>query len=404
VIPQVRLRKGRDAAVRRRHPWIFSGGIASVEGNPPAGALVAVLSAGGDFLAWGHVSPDSQIRVRLFSWEEAEDVDAPDAWRMRLSHALALREHLDRDPQTTAYRLVNAESDGPPGLIVDRYGDVLVIQLLTAGADARRELFADLLWDLCGPRTLYERSDVDVREQEGLEGRAGLLRGDPPPARVEILEHGARYGIDVGAGHKTGFYLDQRENRRRFGQAVAHLALGGEAQMLNVFAYTGGFTVAGLRHGIGRAVNVDSSADALDLGRENLRLNDLDPARVEDVIGDAFEVLRRLRRQGRRFDAIVLDPPKFAFTQRDIKRAARGYKDINMQAFHLLKPGGLLFTFSCSGAVSADLFQKIVFGAALDAGRDAQIIGHLSQSADHPVALTFPEAAYLKGLICRAMP
>ncbi len=342
--PQVRLRKGRDAAVRRRHPWIFSGGIASVDGNPPPGALVAVLSAGGDFLAWGHYSPDSQIRVRLVSWEEAEDADAPEAWRIRLSRALALRAHLDRDPQTTAYRLVNAESDGLPGLIVDRYDDALVVQLLTAGADARRELFADLLGDLCRPRTLYERSDVDILEHEGLVERAGGLRGEAPPPRVEVLEHGARYGVDVVAGHKTGFYLDQRENRRRFGQTVAYLGLGAEAQMLNVFAYTGGFTVAGLRHGLGRAVNVDSSADALQLGQENLRLNDLDPARVEDVVGDAFEMLRQLRRRGRSFDAIVLDPPKFAFTQRDVKRAARGYKDINQQAFHLLTPGGLLYT------------------------------------------------------------
>jgi 23S rRNA (cytosine1962-C5)-methyltransferase len=401
-IPRVHLKAGRDAALRRRHPWIFSGGIADVKGEPVAGALVAVAGADGDFLAWGHYSPASQIRVRVVSWDPDESPDTPEFWRGRLTRALALRESLDRDPSTNAYRLVNAESDELPGLIVDRYADTLVLQLLTVGTDARRALFADLLWDLCRPQAVYERSDVDVREREGLEGRRGLLRGGAPPSRIEIQESGLTYAVDIVHGHKTGFYLDQRENRRRFARLMASSA-GTDAQMLNVFAYTGGFTICGLRHGVTHATNVDTSAEALAIGRDNLALNALDPGRVRDITGDAFEILRRLRRHGERFDAIVLDPPKFAFTQRDLKRASRGYKDINMQAIHLLRPGGLLFTFSCSGAISEDLFQKIVFGAALDTGRDLQIIGRLTQGSDHPVALTFPEAAYLKGLICRAL-
>jgi len=401
---QLFLKPQREASVLRRHPWVFSGSVARVEGTPSGGDLVGVFSAQGRFLAWGHFSPNSQIRVRLVSWVEDPVPEGPDFWRARIKTSVQLRNDVLVGGDTTACRLVNAESDGVPGLIVDRYADTVVVQYLTAGTDARRPLFADVLWDLLEPRTLYERSDVDVREREGLHGESGLLRGTPPPERITISEHGLIFAVDVRHGHKTGFYLDQRDNRQSLREALARRAMANtSSRLLNVFAYTGGFAVYGLAAGAGAVTNVDTSADSLALGRDNLALNKLPVTQAEDITGDAFDVMRRLRDAGQRYDLVVLDPPKFASTQRDVQRAARGYKDINMQAIHLLVPGGLLFTFSCSGAVSDDLFQKIVFGAALDTGRSVQIVRRMMQASDHPVALTFPEGAYLKGLVCRVV-
>ncbi len=396
------LKPKREAAVLRRHPWIFSGAVARVEGDPEPGAMVGVYDHRGTFLAWGHYSPASQIRVRIFSWDETARADSREFWEERLRRALVAREPIVADGNTTACRLVFAESDGVPGLVADRYADTLVVQFLTAGAAQRRELFADVLWDLLKPRTIYERSDVDVREKEDLLPHVGLLRGEEPSEQIEVYENGLHFLVDVRTGHKSGFYLDQRENRQLLRDIVARRVHTGKMpHVLNVFSYTGAFAVYALAGGAASVVNVDSSSEALSQGRENLVLNGFGRTRGEDIEGDAFDVLRAMRTEGRQFDVVVLDPPKFAYTQRDVKRAARGYKDINMQAFHLLRPGGLLFTFSCSGAVSADLFQKIVFGAALDAERQAQIIDVMMQSGDHPVALTFPESAYLKGLVCR---
>lgn len=406
--PRVVLKRGREAAVLRRHPWVFSGSVANVEGDPGMGDLVSVVSSRREFLAWGHYSPHSQIRVRLLAWEESPMPDSAEFWRSRVERALNLRADLLADESTTACRLIYAESDGVPGLIVDRYNDVAVAQLLTAGIDARRELFADVLWDLLTPRigisTLYERSDVDAREREGLAETTGQLRGKLLPETVSIQERGLDFLVDVRHGHKTGFYLDQRNNREQVRECVrTQVDLGSTPSVLNAFSYTGGFCVYALAGGAGLVVNIDTSADALALGRQIRQLNQQGGAPVEDIEGDVFEVLRQFRDQDRHFDLIVLDPPKFAFTQRDVQSAARGYKDINLQAIHLLNPGGLLFTFSCSGAISDDLLQKIVFGAALDTGRDVQIVGRLMQGGDHPIALTFPEAAYLKGLVCRAV-
>ena len=311
------------------------------------------------------------------------------------------------DADTTACRLINAESDGVPGLVVDLYGSTLVLQLLTAGADMRRDILVELLWDIVGGyldvERVFERSDVDVRSREGLRERSGLLRGKVIEGPITILENGLTFEVDVNSGQKTGFYLDQRGNRQILRGIVQRcVRLQTPPRLLNVFSYTGGFSVYGLSAGAEAVVNVDTSEDALAAVRRNLQLNGLDASRSTDINGNAFNVLRELRRDGARYDVIVLDPPKFAFTQRDVKKASRGYKDINMQAFHLLKPGGYLLTFSCSGAISDDLFQKIVFGAALDSGRDIRIVGRMMQSSDHPVALTFPEGAYLKGLVCRA--
>ena len=400
TLPTVFVKPNRDRPVRNRHPWVFSGAVARVEGDPADGDLVVVRSAEGEALAVGYWNSRSQIQVRLLTWEVDRPVDEA-FWRVRLERALSGRAALASSTETTAYRLVNAESDGLPGLIVDRYGDWLVVQALTGGIECRKEMLAGLLADLLAPRGVYERSDVDVRTKEGLPPTVGVLLGQEPPELIEVLEDGRRFLVDVRAGHKTGFYLDQRENRALLGALLRADAGAAERQVLNAFAYTGGFAVHALGGGAGRVVNIDSAPEALALARRNVVLNGF-AARDEDFIeANVFGALRAFRADGRQFDIIVLDPPKFAHTTRDIEAAARGYKDINLLAFQLLRPGGLLMTFSCSGSVSADLFQKVVFGALVDARREAQVLRHLGPGDDHPVALTFPEGAYLKGLLCR---
>jgi 23S rRNA (cytosine1962-C5)-methyltransferase len=397
------IRPGKDKAVQRRHPWVFSGAIARVEGNPSDGDLVVVRSSLGDFLARGYWNSRSAIRVRLLTWDESESVDES-FWHRRLARAVGARHVENRINQhgtSNAYRLVNAENDGVPGLVVDRYGDWLVIQALTLGIAMRKDLLAGLLTELLNPAGIYERSDVDVRDKEGLPPETGLLSGKEPPDLIEIDENGRRFLVDVRHGHKTGFYLDQRENRAAIGDWFRWDDDADQRVVLNAFAYTGGFAVYALASLVKQVINVDSSADALNLARRNVALNGFAVADDDFVVGDVFQVLRSYRNEGRQFDMIILDPPKFAQSARQVESASRGYKDINWLAFRLLKPGGVLVTFSCSGAISADLFQKIVFGALIDAGRDAQIIRYLAQGADHPVALTFPEGAYLNGLICR---
>jgi 23S rRNA (cytosine1962-C5)-methyltransferase len=420
------LKRNRAKPVLQRHPWIFSGAIQRVEGAPLDGDIVDVYDAGRNWLARGTINQQSQITVRLLTWHRDQAIDRS-FWRQRLQRAIAARHRLGlgsvqqpdqdevpRSGPTTACRLVHAESDYLPGLIVDRYGPWLVVQFLTLGMDRRRGEIVELLGDLLAPRGIYERSDVDVREREGLEQRTGSLWGDEPPPQVEILENHRRFLVNVREGHKTGFYLDQRENRERFSRFCAG------AEVLDAFAYSGAFAVYAAAGNACAITLVDSSAPSLELARQNLALNAApseqtgdpqstheggrsspDSPHVEYVEGDVFSVLRGYRTEDRRFDAVVLDPPKLAHTRRQVERAARAYKDVNLLAFRLLRPGGVLFTFSCSGRVSADLFQKIVFGAVTDADRQAQIIGHLAQGSDHPVALTFPEGAYLKGLICR---
>jgi 23S rRNA (cytosine1962-C5)-methyltransferase len=389
------LKPGRERPVLRGHPWIFSGAIARVEGQPADGDVVEVLGTNGDWLARGYLNRRSQIAVRLLTCNPDERIDHT-FWLNRLERAIAAREALARDSATTAYRLAHAESDGLPGLGVDRYGDYLVVQFLTLGVEQRREEILAALTDLLAPRGVFERSDVEVRGKEGLSPRVGRLCGEEPPERLRFMENGHHFWVDVRAGQKTGFYLDQRENRARL------RAFCTGAEVLDGFSYTGAFGVYAACGGAPRVTFVDSSGLVLEMAQENLTLNGQDPEAHEFVEGNAFRVLRRFRSAGRAFDVVVLDPPKFAPTARNVRRAARAYKDVNLLAFQLLRPGGVLLSTSCSGAVSADLFQKILFGAALDAGREAQIIGHLHQGEDHPVALTFPEGAYLKGLICRA--
>jgi 23S rRNA (cytosine1962-C5)-methyltransferase len=385
------LKQGREKPVRNRHPWIFSGAVSRIQGDAKGGDLVRVVNSQRQYLATGYLNPLSQIVVRLLTWDD-EVVDS-NFWRRRLERAIAGRLRLAQDPITDAYRLVHAEADGLPGLVVDRYGDWLVVQCLTLGMACHRDRIVALLADLLSPAGIYARDDADVRRKEGLPLETGLLWGTEPPERVEIVEHGHCFWVDLQQGHKTGFYLDQRDNRL---QTAAHCH---DLDVLNAFAYTGGFGVYAGRAGARSVVNVETSVDALILAEENLALNDCAPQ--EMVAGDVFQVLRGYRDVGHRFDLVILDPPKFATSQAGVAAASRGYKDINLLALQLLRPGGLLVTFSCSGLVSSDLFQKIVFGASVDAGREVQILEWLTQGADHPVLLTFPQSAYLKGLLCR---
>jgi len=391
---QLILKPGREKSLLRRHPWVFSGAVARVLGDPGTGDTVSVRAAGGEFLAWAAYSPVSQIRARAWSWDEAETIDA-DFLRARLRRALDARARLISAEAGDAMRLVHGESDGLPGVIADRYGAVVVLQLLSAGAERWRAELADGVRELTGCACVYERSDADVRELEGLPVKSGALYGALPASGVQIREHGLAYGVDVALGHKTGFYLDQRDNRKRIGE----LSQGRE--VLNCFCYTGGFTLNALAGGASSVLSVDSSAEALAQAKNNLQRNGLDAARAEWQEADVFKYLRSLRDQGRSFDLIVLDPPKFAPTAAFAEKAARGYKDINLLALKLLRPGGLLASFSCSGGISAELFQRILAGAALDAGADAAIVGHFAAAADHPVLLSFPEGDYLKGLLLR---
>ncbi len=395
-MPVAYIKSGRTKSLERHHPWIFSGAVARVEGNPASGDTVEILSDKGNFLARGAYSPASQILLRAWTFDRTEAIDGL-FFRKRLEEAIRLRRNLVRDQGgMTALRLVNAESDGLPGVVVDRYGEILVCQFTSAGAEQWRHAIAGQLREVTGVSTIYERSDLEVRAKEGLPLRSGLLAGPEPPQLVEINEHGCRYLVDIRHGHKTGFYLDQRENRRLAGE----FSCG--AEVLNCFSYTGGFAVQALQGGAKTVVNIDASAEALELAGRNLLLNDLDAGRVTNLCGDVFALLRRFRDEGRCFDLVILDPPKFAESRHQLPGACRGYKDINLLAFKLLKPGGTLFTFSCSGMMEPELFQKIVADAALDAGRRAAIIKRLFQGEDHPVSLNFPEGGYLKGLICRA--
>ena len=385
----IRLREGKERSLLRHHPWVFQGSIE--RGKADAGETVRVESAEGKFLCWGAFSPSSMIRVRAWTFDEAERVDHA-FFKRRIARALALRARLPI--QSDGVRLVHGEADGLPGLIVDRYGDVMSAQFLSAGMERWRDALADILLTATGCTRLYERSDSGVRALEGLEPRAGWLRGEGATDLV-IREHSWRLSLDVAEGHKTGFYLDQRDNRALFAQWVRHFGL---QRVLNCYCYTGGFSVAALAGGAQQVVSVDSSAPALEKARANVALNGFDTARHEALDADVNAFLRQQLQTGASFDAIVLDPPKFAPTASHAERAARAYKDINRLALKLLAPGGLLLTFSCSGGVGAELFHKIVAGAAADAGVDGAILQRLEGAPDHPTTLVFPEGEYLKGL------
>jgi 23S rRNA (cytosine1962-C5)-methyltransferase len=389
----IHLKSGREKSLLRKHPWVFSGAVAGIDGDPAAGDTVKVVDAAGRFLALGAYSPASQIRARVWSFTESARVDR-EFLRERLDRAIESRRKLGLLGPDTACRLVFAESDRMPGLIVDRYADYVVCQLLSAGAERWRDTIADLLEELLRPRAVYERSEASARRKEGLKSRRGVLRGAEPPAEIEVRIGEAHWLVDVVGGQKTGAYLDQQANRTR----VAELARG--ADVLDAFSYTGGFAVAALLRGAASATLVDSSSEALRTAEREAHANGV-AAGCRFVAANVFDELRSQRQAGRLYDVVVLDPPKFVHSADQLNAGSRGYKDINMLGLELVKPGGVLATFSCSGHVDAALFQKIVAGAALDAGREAEILERLGQPPDHPVAIEFPEADYLKGLVLR---
>jgi 23S rRNA (cytosine1962-C5)-methyltransferase len=394
ITKQVILKKDREKSVNNRHPWLFSGAISRVEGNPEDGDIVDVWNSKARFVARGIFNSKSQIQVRLLTWNPNDPIDE-EFWRRRISRAVSGRLALKQAQDTNAYRLIYSEADGVPGFIADLYGPWLVVQFLSLAAEKHRRTILNTLVDLVDLQGIYERSDVDSREKEGLVPVTGPVWGELPPDLIEIVENGLTFLVDIKMGHKTGFYLDQRENRQKVSKYFA------DKEVLNAFAYTGAFSVYAARAGAIRIVNIDSSERALQLAENNMLRNGFNGR--EDIYSpaDVFEVLRAYYEANWKFDVIILDPPKFAHSKRNVEKATHGYKDINLLAMKMLRRGGILITFSCSGAVNADLFQKVVFGASLDASRTVQIIERLSQSSDHPVLITCPETEYLKGLVCR---
>ena len=393
-MPSVKLKKGRDKSFNRKHPWIFSGAIDSVKDVNSNGETVDIISGDGKFLGYGSYSSHSQISVRVLSFNPEEKINL-DFFQKRIKNAAEFRKQIINDEKTNAFRVVNAESDSLPGLVVDKYGDYLVCQFLSAGAEFWKKEIVEILVSLFNPTGIFERSDVEVREKEGLLPSKGVLFGKEPDELIEIIENGNKFFVDVNLGHKTGFYLDQRDNRK----ILEQFASGKE--ILNCFSYTGGFSVYAVKAGASKVINVDSSAESLVLAEKNFFLNGIDSSKFENTHDDVFKYLRKLRDTNRQFDVIILDPPKFAESVSQIDKAARGYKDINLLALKLLKKNGLLFTFSCSGHIVPDLFNKIIADAAADAGREVHILKYLTQSPDHTMLTSFPEGLYLKGLICK---
>ncbi|MBI1258104.1 MAG: 23S rRNA (cytosine(1962)-C(5))-methyltransferase RlmI [Chloroflexi bacterium] len=406
------IKQEREKPIRNQHPWIFSGAIAEVRGNPTPGEIVTVLSHKGVFIARGYWNPKSQIQVRILTWQD-EAIDEA-WWRRMLKRAVEARSRFAPDPDNgrwnTAYRVINAESDFLPGLIVDQYDQWLVLQALTLHINQQKATIARLLMDIYDEmqfpvKGIYERSDVDVRKKEGLSLQTGILLGEEPPELIwiQILPL-SNIGVDIRHGQKTGTYLDQVANHQMLWNLFS---FDKPFQVLNLFSYTGAFGLHAAAAGAEKVIDVDASRDALELAEktvQKIRGNSTIPKWhdvIEYVQADVFEYLRDIAEEGQQFDVVICDPPKFASSAQQVERAARGYKDLNLNSFKLIKPGGYLMTFSCSGAISRDLFQKIVFGALADSGRQAQIIRHLSAGEDHPVALTFPEGEYLKGLLLR---
>ena len=386
------LRSGRDKAAKHRHPWIFSGAIQEVIGNPTNGETIEVLDSKKEFLGMAAYSPFSQIRARFWTFKK-EPINI-DFFKKRFLFAFQKRKDFQKNSNDTAWRMIHGESDMIPGLIVDRYNDILVLQILSSGVEFHRDIIISALRDVTGIDNIYERSDVDVRRLEGLAERNTLVSG-VVPEEINIIECDLKFIVKVTTGQKTGFYLDQRDNRKISSKFFM------DKDVLNVFSFTGGFSVYAVHHKAKSVISIDSSKSATEIAKKNLEINGLDGANCEWLVEDAFKALRTMRDQDRKFDVVVLDPPKFAATQAQVERASRGYKDINLLGFKLLNPGGTLITFSCSGGISESLFQKIVADAALDAGVTSSIVEKLNQGPDHPIGLNFPEGAYLKGLICK---
>ncbi|WP_217516299.1 class I SAM-dependent methyltransferase [Vibrio metschnikovii] len=397
MTPAIYLVKGRDKSLRRKHPWVFSRGISKVEGDPQLGETVNIYTHDGQWLAKAAYSPNSQIRARVWSFNN-ENIDS-DFFIRRIQQAQKLRDELIERDGVTGYRLIAAESDGLPGITIDKYDNYLVCQLLSAGAEYQKPHLLAALKHCFADCHIYERSDVAVRKKEGLEERVGVLHGEVPPEVVVIEENGIKIRVDIVGGHKTGFYLDQRDSRQ---QSMKYVK---DKEVLNCFSYTGGFGLYALKGGAKRVINADVSQPALDNAKMNAELNEFDISKKRAVFlnADVFKLLREYREQGTQFDVVIMDPPKFAESKAQLNGACRGYKDINMLAMQILKPGGTLLTYSCSGLMDQVLFQKIIADAALDAGRDVKFIERFEQAADHPVDTAYPEGFYLKGFACKVM-
>jgi 23S rRNA (cytosine1962-C5)-methyltransferase len=393
-LPAIYLVKGREKSVYRQHPWIFSGAIARLEGTPEPGQTVDVYTHHGQWIAKAGYSPHSQIRARIWSFNK-RDIDTT-FFVERIRQAQRLREDIIRRGGLTGYRLIAAESDGLPGITIDKYSHYLVCQFLSASADHLKSQIVDALLQCFPDSHIYERSDVAVRKKEGLPLSTGILHGEIPQGITVIEENGIKIGVDIIHGHKTGFYLDQRDSRLQSMKYVDH------KEVLNCFSYTGAFGLYALKSGAKRVVNVDISQPALDMARQNVQLNQFDSTdnRIEFIHADVFHLLREYRNQGIQFDVVIMDPPKFAESKAQLKGACRGYKDINMLAMQILRPGGTLLTYSCSGLMEQNLFQKIIADAALDTGRQAKFIERFMQASDHFIDSTYPEGFYLKGVAC----
>lgn len=399
IVGKVWLKPGREKPIENHHPWVFSGAIRNIsDPRPDRGDIVDILDHANRWLGRAYINDTSQIVCRIISWRKNERIDE-DFWRNKIGSAVERRLLLAEEPKTTAYRLINAEADLFPGLIVDKYDQYLVIQCLTYGIDVRKEQLVKQLKHQLEPIGIIERSDSSVRRKEGLTKVVGLRDGVGPSKDLVILENGLKFHADLRHGHKTGLYLDQRDNRAQICQPQY---IGG-CNVLNVFSYAGAFAVYAYAAGARNVVNIESSQTFIDQNKKNLLLNNINYVDDDFIQGDAFRILRDFANSGRIFDMIILDPPKFARTKANVPDACRGYKEINLLALRLLRPNGYLATFSCSGLVSAELFQKVLFGAAVDANREVQIISQLGQSQDHPILLTFPESAYLKGFLCRVL-
>ena len=393
---RLHLAKGREKSLLRRHPWVFSGAVQRVEGKAHSGETIDILDSQGKWLARGAYSPESQIRARVWTFQQDEEINI-DFFIRRLQQAQSWRDWVAQRDGLDGYRLIAGESDGLPGITIDRFQNFLVLQLLSAGAEYQRPALLSALQHCYPECSIYDRSDVAVRKKEGLPLAQGPVFGDLPPELLSITEHGMKLLVDIQQGHKTGFYLDQRDSRL----AARNYSAG--RRVLNCFSYTGAFAVSALMGGCAQVISVDTSQAALDIAKQNVELNKLDLNKAEFVRDDVFQLLRNYRTQGEKFDLIIMDPPKFVENKNQLASACRGYKDINMLALQLLNPGGILLSFSCSGLMPTDLFQKILADAAVDAGRDVQFIEQFRQAADHPVIATYPEGLYLKGFACRVM-
>ena len=389
MMKKIILNKGREKSLLRRHPWIFSGAVERIEGAPVSGETVMVTDCRGNFLAWAGYSAASQITGKVWSFDPEEKIDLQ-FFKKRIAAALDLRRKLHLDSPDGGCRLVFSEADQLPGVIVDRFGGFLILQLLTAGAEFN---IVEALWEICAPQGIHERSDVSIRRKEQLPERAGMVKGAELPGEIVVKEENMLFAVDCRKGQKTGFYFDLRSARKVL------TGFCGNAEMLNCFSYTGAFAVAALKSGARHVLNIDSSAPALRQLERNMELNGIDAHAYENRCGDVFNHLRELDKEKRKFDLVILDPPKLVDSQRSLMSGARAYQDLARHGFKLLKPGGVLFNFSCSGLMTAELFQKITASAALEAGVDARIIGRLEQSPDHPTLLSVPETFYLKGLV-----